>query len=312
MKKSRKILPALMLSALILITGCAEIPSNTSPQNTNQQNTNNGQQAAPAPSTAPQSEAGDEVSGIDPSAQTPTPTDDVSKIDPSAQILPATIDIGGTSFAVSDAVYFFKDDGCMVVAVGEHNDLYALLTFATMTGIEANTSLSQSDFGNTMELAVILVDSETGDAVSGSSLANLTNAAFSVTDIADSCMNVSMSGKFSFSDAVYDFKMLGSVTLTDSDTCGQIITRITNLVAGSQGSSSGNNLCPACNGTGNCCICHGSTTCQSCYGRGGVSYNTWGQGGSGWVTCSGCNGTGRCKYCNGGICDSCGGTGRLN
>lgn len=295
-----------MLSALILITGCAEIPSNTSPQNTNQQNTNNGQQAAPAPSTAPQSEAGDEVSGIDPSAQTPTPTDDVSKIDPSAQILPATIDIGGTSFAVSDAVYFHKDEGSMVVAVGEHNSLNVLVMFATTKGIEANTSLSQNDFGNTMELDVILVDTETGDTITASSQNDITvtNAAFSVTDISDSNMNVSMSMGFSFSVAVYDVKMSGFVTLTDPDTCGQIITRITDLIA--------HYLCYECGGTGTCCICHGSTTCQSCYGRGGMSYNTWGQGGSGWVTCSGCNGTRRCKYCNGGLCESCGGSGRLN
>ncbi len=312
MKKLRKIISALMMSALILIAGCAEIPSNTSLQNTNQQNTNNGQQAAPAQSTTTQSEAGDEVFGIDPSAQTPTPTDEVPGIDPSAQTLPATIDIGGTSFAVSDAVYYQKDEGSMIVAVGEHNSLYALVMFAATTGFEANTSLSQSDFGNTMELGLIILDAETGDTVSGSSQNYMTNAAFSVTDISDSNMNVSMSGRLTFSDAVYDFKMSGSVTLTDPDTCGQIITRITNLAAGSQGSPSGSNLCPACNGTGKCCICHGSTTCQSCYGRGGVSYNTWGQGGSGWVTCTGCNGTGQCKYCYRGICDSCGGSGRLN
>lgn len=47
-----------------------------------------------------------------------------------------------------------------------------------------------------------------------------------------------------------------------------------------------------------CSICHGSKLCQVCHGRGGMSYSTYGQGGSGWVDCTGCNGSRRCKYCD--------------
>lgn len=49
----------------------------------------------------------------------------------------------------------------------------------------------------------------------------------------------------------------------------------------------------------NCSVCHGSGLCQVCHGRGGMSYNTYGQGGDGWVVCQGCKGNRRCKYCNG-------------
>ncbi|MFR2155330.1 MAG: hypothetical protein ACLS48_12360 [[Eubacterium] siraeum] len=41
----------------------------------------------------------------------------------------------------------------------------------------------------------------------------------------------------------------------------------------------------------NCSVCHGSGLCQVCHGRGGMSYNTYGQGGDGWVVCQGCKGT---------------------
>lgn len=86
----------------------------------------------------------------------------------------------------------------------------------------------------------------------------------------------------------------------------------------SGGSSSGNsggstsselNICFTCGGTGTCNICHGTDICQACFGRGGQSYNTWGQGGSGWVDCSACNGSKKCKYCTLGKCKTCGGTG---
>lgn len=80
--------------------------------------------------------------------------------------------------------------------------------------------------------------------------------------------------------------------------------------SGSSGSTS-LNLCTACYGTGKCGICHGTRTCQSCMGRGGMSYNTWGQGGSGWVECAGCHGSKKCKYCSGtGKCSTCNGTGK--
>lgn len=51
--------------------------------------------------------------------------------------------------------------------------------------------------------------------------------------------------------------------------------------------------------SGVCTVCHGSGICQVCYGRGGMSYATYGQGGSGWVDCESCKGNRVCKYCSG-------------
>ena len=48
-----------------------------------------------------------------------------------------------------------------------------------------------------------------------------------------------------------------------------------------------------------CTKCYGKKLCPVCHGRKGMSYNTWGQGGSGWVNCAGCKGTGKCWKCGG-------------
>lgn len=48
-----------------------------------------------------------------------------------------------------------------------------------------------------------------------------------------------------------------------------------------------------------CTKCYGKKLCPVCHGKKGMSYNTWGQGGSGWVNCAGCKGTGKCWKCGG-------------
>lgn len=48
-----------------------------------------------------------------------------------------------------------------------------------------------------------------------------------------------------------------------------------------------------------CTKCYGKKLCPVCHGKKGMSYNTWGQGGSGWVKCAGCKGTGKCWKCGG-------------
>ncbi len=77
---------------------------------------------------------------------------------------------------------------------------------------------------------------------------------------------------------------------------------------GGGGTSGG--ICFTCGGTGNCQRCYGRNICPACSGRGGQSYNTWGQGGSGWVNCTACNGHRTCPYCSHGECRTCGGSGR--
>ena len=49
----------------------------------------------------------------------------------------------------------------------------------------------------------------------------------------------------------------------------------------------------------NCLKCHGTGICPVCNGRGGMSYNTYGQDDDGWVECAGCHGGRLCPRCNG-------------
>lgn len=51
--------------------------------------------------------------------------------------------------------------------------------------------------------------------------------------------------------------------------------------------------------TASCLKCHGTGICPVCFGRGGMSYNTYGQGGDGWVECESCHGGRLCPRCNG-------------
>lgn len=48
-----------------------------------------------------------------------------------------------------------------------------------------------------------------------------------------------------------------------------------------------------------CLKCHGTGICPVCYGRGGMSYNTYGQDDDGWVECAACHGGRLCPRCNG-------------
>ena len=48
-----------------------------------------------------------------------------------------------------------------------------------------------------------------------------------------------------------------------------------------------------------CLKCHGTGICPVCNGRGGMSYNTYGQDDDGWVECAGCHGGRLCPRCNG-------------
>lgn len=79
------------------------------------------------------------------------------------------------------------------------------------------------------------------------------------------------------------------------------------------GTSSGDRLCPSCQGSGKCSTqgvydkyrCHGSGRCQHCNGSG--TQRDYGN----TRVCSTCNGTRKCHYCGGsGNCSTCGGSGR--
>ena len=45
--------------------------------------------------------------------------------------------------------------------------------------------------------------------------------------------------------------------------------------------------------------CHGTGICPVCHGKGGMTYNTYGQDDDGWVECAGCHGGRLCPRCNG-------------
>lgn len=64
----------------------------------------------------------------------------------------------------------------------------------------------------------------------------------------------------------------------------------------SGGGSGGGGIIPRKNA---CTKCFGMKHCTACGGRGGISYPTYGMGGSGWIKCSYCDGKKVCPHCGG-------------
>ncbi len=171
MYKSRKLISVIVMSAALLISGCMVRESDTGSQSISddqQVTESTARQSMEKQSTESQSE--------------PTGPDHSEALQ--SNTIAPSIDVSGSAFSVADSVYCVTDDVSMIVSSGERNGVYVLLLLASTTGFEADTSFSQDDFGNVMELAAALVDPSIG-VVSGISQVNLSEASFSNTDISD-------------------------------------------------------------------------------------------------------------------------------
>lgn len=280
MKKLRKMISALALSASLLLTGCS------------------GTLNPPMPGTGGQQEMWGTQGTT--RANEPAAPDTPRDVSQSNANTP-TMDLNGYTLTVDNAVYCLTDNGDMIMISGEYNGTYVLLTFASTTGFKANTSFSQSEFGSTMEVGAAIVEPATGVVIADNSQAGVTGASFSVKDISDSSMNVSLSATVTEYNVTFTINASGTVTLTDLDTCTKIISELDELAASAQSTADSNRQPFTCTG------CKGSRKCQYCYGEGsGVCGACLGL----LDHCMSCGGTHVCKYCRGsGICHHCNGEG---
>lgn len=280
MKKLRKMISALALSASLLLTGCS------------------GTLNPPMPGTGGQQETWGTQGTT--RANEPAAPDTPRDVSQSNSTTP-TMDVNGYAVTISDAVYCVTENGGMVMIAGEYSGVYVLLMLSSSTGFQANTSLSQKDFGSTKEVGAALVEPSSGLVIADNSQAGVTGASFSVKDISDSSMNVSISAALSESNLTFNISASGAVTLTDLDTCTKIISEFDELAASAQSTADSNRQPFTCTG------CKGSRKCQYCYGEGsGVCGACLGL----LDHCMSCGGTHVCKYCRGsGICHHCNGEG---
>lgn len=266
---------ALTLSAAVLVAGCSgtlnpPLPGLTGGSQTAQGTTRRNETAAP----------------------------DYREVSRSSAASPA-FSINGYSLTVADAVYCETNDGDLVMMSGEYNGMYALLMFASTTGIKANTSFSRSDFGSTMELMAVIAEPLSGLSAADSTSSGITAASISVGDISDSGMNITMSATMNAFDAAFDMSASGTVTLTDLDTCTRIVSEFDELVQSAQNTADSNRqpfTCTGCKGSLKCQHCDGDGSCSACLGL--IDH------------CISCGGTDICQYCRGsGTCSYCNGTG---
>lgn len=307
MKKLKKMIAALALSVSLLLTGCTiSINVPATPNATDEQKNTQaeqGTQGTQAGQDAQGTQAGQPVQGTQAGqpAQDTTPANETVNV-PQSSSKTATMDLNGNSITVTNAVYCLTDNGDMVIITGETNGAYFLLTFASTTGIQANTSYSQKDFGSTMELGVVVVEPSAGIVIVDHTQEGVTGASFSVKDISDSDMDVTMSAAMNAYNADFSFNASGIVTLTDLDTCTKIISEFDALAASAQSVANSNKqpvTCAVCNGSKKCNICRGDRKCHACLGL--------------LDHCISCGGSNVCKYCSGsGKCRYCNGTGVIN
>lgn len=287
MKKLKKMISALALSASLLLTGCSggtlnpPLPGADGGQQP-AQTTKSAQAAQPAQGTTRANGSASPVSG----GNTQAPA----------------IDVGGQPFTVTNAVYCVTENGDMVMMTGEYDGLYVLLMYSSLSRIQANTSFSQKDFGSSMEVGAALVEPSAGLVVADNSSAGASGASFSVKDVSDSSMDISMSASVSGYDLVFNINASGTVTLTDLDTCTRIYSEFNDLAVSAESSSSSGGggqpfTCPGCKGSKKCQHCDGDGQCSICL-KGKLDH------------CISCGGTNRCQYCSGtGICHHCDGQG---
>lgn len=279
MKKLRKMISALTLSATLLLTGCSgtlnpPMPGVGGQQETQTAQTTQGVQAAQGTTRANR-------------------TGNVSQ----SNVNTPTMDIGGQSLTVADAVYCLTDNGNAILMSGEYSGMYVLLMFAATTEFKANTSFSRSEFGSTMEMTAVLVEPSSGLAAADSTASGISTASFSVTDISGSSMNVSMSATLNAYDRAFNITASGTVTLSDLDTCSQVISEFDDLVVSAQSTADSNRqpfTCTGCKGSLKCRHCGGDGICSVCLG---LLDHCLSCGGS--HVCQYCGGNGICSYCNG-------------
>ena len=295
MKRLRFAMASVLLSASLLVSGCSgEEKTDTVLTENNAPVVTNGGKTETEPVTEKNESVTEEVKA------------DTGEL--SISLNGENYDIVGSGYTVSE--------GISVAAITGKKDDTIVLVMAEFLGdtVKSGASYSQSDFGENMAIEIDVYDDVSKKDYIGTTMNSntISKGSIAVKDYGEKAyIDVSFSGSFSGDGLKCDFNASGRALYCEPDEFSQkVLGALANMSEGNSGSAAAD-VCGGCRGTGKCYICGGSGTCQVCFGRGGVSYNTWGQGGSGWVECQGCHGDRRCKYCSGnGKCDICGGSGQ--
>lgn len=290
MKNLRKTISTLSLSVLLLLTGCSDISISPPLLGT----AAGGQQTT---TTAKRTQKPAQGAKQDTTRWIETDAPDEFREVSQSNVTTPTMDLNGYSVTVFDAVYCLTDNGNLVMMSGEYNGAYVLLMYATTADFQENTSFSRSGFGSTMDMTAILAEPSSGLAAADNTQVGITSASFSVSDISDSGMNVSMSATLNMYDSPFKITASGTVTLTDLDTCTEILNEFNGYVLSAQETADSNRqpfTCPGCKGSTKCQHCDGDGHCSVCLG---LVDHCISCGGSN--RCQFCSGTGNCSHCNG-------------
>lgn len=224
----------------------------------------------------------------------------------------------GTSFTFSglqmnmvNAVHASESGATAILFEGTNNYGDAVIIVAmTTSGFDNSTTYSQNNFGNTIEILVVAVNTSGGDysfgssatgGVTGSQIAIGSDGSASVsgTLISDSYGNMPFSAQGAITKVSMD-NIRDKINAYDQAISSANGNGGGNTGNGGNGGNGGNNgttmRCPDCRGLLNCRSCGGDGTCHICV--------------EGMDHCLSCGGSRVCQHCHGQrTCPWCNGTG---
>lgn len=211
---------------------------------------------------------------------------------------------GVQDFDLVNAIYSREGEYTAILFEGTYDELAMLVIAAANGGFDNSTTYNQSNFGDKIEVMAVLLDTNTGECLTGSSATQGISGARILTG---SNTEVSVSGTLVTSEyGEIPFSVSGNLTNVSMDSIRNKITAYDeySVSAGNGGGNAGGGngggnqpmncvgcskrergKCPDCNGDRSCHICvEGMERCISC-------------GGS--RICQKCGGSGLCPYCGG-------------
>ncbi len=228
---------------------------------------------------------------------------------PSADIANMSLNVNNVDINVREALYC-TDSGYSVFISGEKDGDYFFAALDMVNAFTADSSFSQSDFGNTMQITATVSRPDSQEVYSGVTPNTISNASVSINDISNGVMNVSISGTINTDAGDIPFKASGAVKSSTNAEIMNIINGYGDILGTNNGNGNSNGyghdtdhnhgnggnhqLCAGCKGNGKCQFCKGDGTCHSCFG--GIDHCI---DCGGTNVCTKCGGSGICKYCSG-------------
>lgn len=291
MKKIKRILLAITLGAAVLFTGCGkqDSPANGNGNNifgnNNTGNNNNGN------NNGDNNNGGNNNNG-----------NNLGNTGNSNGGFSSDFTVSGVPMNMVSAVQASESGATAILFEGTNDYGDAVIIVAMTTeSFNNSTTYTQNNYGNTIEVLVVAVNTNGGDYSLGSSATDgVTGSQIAIGGDG----SASVSGTLISDYGNMPFSAQGAITGVSMDNIRDKINAYNQAISSANGNAGGNGggnggtpmTCPSCKGSLKCRHCYGDGTCHICV--------------EGMDHCLSCGGSRVCQYCHGyKTCSWCNGTG---